>query len=67
LRYADPDDLVGLATLVAASVQQCQAVAALAAGQFGQFGTYLAGRQVVGVSVDTNRNRCCGPVRGASR
>ena len=55
LRYAAPDDLVGLATLVAALVQQCPAVAALTAGQFGQFGTYLAGRQVVGVSVDADR------------
>ena len=55
LRYADPDDLVGLATLVAASVQQCPAVAALTAGRFGQFGTYLAGQQVTGVSVDADR------------
>jgi uncharacterized alkaline shock family protein YloU len=55
LQYADPDDLVGLATRVAASVQQCPAVAALTAGRFGQFGTYLAGRQVVGVSVDADR------------
>jgi uncharacterized alkaline shock family protein YloU len=52
---ADSDDLVGLATLVAASVQQCPAVAALTAGRFRQFGTYLAGRQVVGVSVDADR------------
>jgi len=55
LHYADPDDLVGLATLVATSVQRCPAVAALTAGQFGQFGTYLAGRQVVGVSVEADR------------
>ena len=52
LRYAH---LVGLATVIAASVQQCPGVAALSAGEFGQFGTYLAGRQVVGVSVDTER------------
>jgi uncharacterized alkaline shock family protein YloU len=55
LQYTDPDDLVGLATLVAASVQQCPAVAALSAGRFAQFSTYLAGRQVVGVSVDADR------------
>lgn len=55
LRYADPDDLVGLATLVATSVQRCPAVAALTAGRFGQFGTFLAGQQVVGVSVDADR------------
>jgi hypothetical protein len=55
LRYTVPDDLVGLATLVAASVQQCPAVAALSPGRFGQFRTYQAGRQVVGVSLDSHR------------
>jgi hypothetical protein len=55
LRDADPDDLVGLATLVATSVERCPAVAGLTAGRFGQFGTFLAGRQVVGVSVDADR------------
>jgi hypothetical protein len=55
LRYADPDDLVGLATLVATSVQRCPAVAALTAGRFRQFGTFLAGQQAVGVSVDADR------------
>ena len=52
LRYAH---LVGLATVIAASVQQCPGVAALSAGEFRQFGTYLAGRQVTGVSVDADR------------
>jgi uncharacterized alkaline shock family protein YloU len=55
LRYADPDDLVGLATLVATSVQRCPAVAALTAGRFGQFSTFLAGHQAVGVSVNADR------------
>lgn len=55
MAYANPDDLVGLASLVATSVQRCPAVAALTAGRFGQFRTYLAGRQVVGVSVEPDR------------
>jgi uncharacterized alkaline shock family protein YloU len=55
LQFAGPDDLVGLATMVAASVQQCPAVAALTAGRFGKFGTFLAGRHVTGVSVDADR------------
>jgi len=53
--YADPDDLVGLATLVATSVQGCPTVAALSAGPFGQYRTYLGGRQVVGVGVEADR------------
>jgi hypothetical protein len=55
LRYADPEGLVELATLVAASVQRCPAVAALTAGRFGQFRTFMAGRQVAGVSVEADR------------